>query len=138
MRLGVSTLEEGGRSTTLHFMVLLTDGRPNRYGPSGEGHSVYEPDPDQKTLNYIADQIDFANEQNVTVFAIGLGEAMLDDFTEEALPLTLNGEEMLKGMDILRQIASDTGGDAYHAPTTAELEDIFGWIAEAIFVRLTQ
>lgn len=138
MRLGVRTLQEGGRSNTLHFMVLLTDGRPNRYGEAGEGHSVNQPDPDQNTLNYIADQIDFANEQNVTVFTIGLGEAMLDNFSEEALPLTLNGTGMLKGQDILRQIASDTGGETYHAPTTDELQQIFESIAEAIFVRLTQ
>jgi len=139
MRLGLMTLEEGGRSNTLHFMVLLTDGRPNRYGKEGgETLSVNRPDPDQSTLNYIAEQIDFANEQNVTVFTIGLGEAMLDNFADDALPLTLSGEGMFKGQDILRQIAKDTGGEAYYAPTTKELQEAFEAIAEAIFVRLEQ
>jgi hypothetical protein len=131
MRLGLSTLEEGGRPTTLHFMVLLTDGRPNRYGHDGEGHSVNQPDPDGPTLDYIDDQIDFANTQNVTIFAIGLGEAMINQ------TFLAYGDPNANGMTILERIASATGGEAYHAPTTEELEQIFEWIAEAIFVRLT-
>jgi hypothetical protein len=130
MRMGLNTLVVGGRSNTLHYMVLLTDGRPNRYGPAGEGHSVNQPDPDQATLDYIQVQIDFAIEQNVVIYVIGLGEAMLDNFS-------VGGSDM-NGMDILIHIASETGGQAYHAPTTAELEQIFEWIAESIFVRLTQ
>jgi hypothetical protein len=139
MNLGVQTLEVGGRSNTLHFMVLLTDGRPNRHGKEGEDQlSVNQPDPDQRTLNYIAEQINFANEQNVTVFTIGLGEAMLDNFADDALPLTLGGEGMFQGQDILRQIASDTGGEVYYAPTTKELQEAFELIADAIFVRLRE
>jgi hypothetical protein len=45
---------------------------------------------------------------------------------------------MFEGQDILRQIASETGGEAYYAPTTEQLQEAFEAIAEAIFVRLTQ
>jgi hypothetical protein len=133
MRLGVSTLEEGGRSNTLHFMVLLTDGRPNRYGDGGTGSSINSPDWDDATLDYIDEQIEFANNQNVTIFTIGLGNAMLFRPGLEAYD-----DPDANGMTILQHIASETGGEAYHAPTTEELHQIFEWIAEAIFVRLTQ
>lgn len=132
MRLGLLTLEEGGRPTTLHFMILLTDGRPNRYNPGGTGVSVNSPDPDAPTLDYIDEQIEFATSQNVTIFTIGLGEAMINE-TFEAY-----GNPNANGMTILERIASATGGEAYHAPTTEELQQIFEWIAEAIFVRLRE
>jgi hypothetical protein len=41
-------------------------------------------------------------------------------------------------MYVLERIANSTGGAAYHAPTTDELDEIFGWIADAIFIRLTR
>ncbi len=132
MRLGLATLAEGGRSTTLHFMVLLTDGRPNRYGPGGSGISSNSPNPDPETLDYIDEQIEFANNQNVTIFTIGLGNAMID------VPFDAYGDPNANGMVILERIASATGGEAYHAPTTEELQRIFEWIADAIFVRLRE
>jgi hypothetical protein len=133
MRLGLLTLEEGGRSTTIHFMVLITDGRPNRYGDGGTGRSSNFPNWDPATLDYIDEQIEFANNQNVAVFTIGLGSPML---FHPGLPAFDVPDA--NGMDILQHIASETGGEAYHAPTTQELHQIFEWIAEAIFVRLTQ
>lgn len=132
MLLGLSTLETSGRPNTLHFMVLLTDGRPNRYNDDGMGVSGNSPDPDQDTLDYIDEQIEFAKSQNIAVFAIGLGNAMITE------TFYAYGNPDANGMTILERITSETGGVAFHAPTTAELQQIFEFIAEAIFVRLTQ
>ena len=94
--------------------------------------NVYEipPVPCPETFNWIDQQIDYANNQNVTIFTIGLGNALTD--------VTFNayGDPNFNGQKLLERIAQNTGGESYHAPTTAELEQIFEWIAEAIFVRL--
>jgi hypothetical protein len=78
-----------------------------------------------------------ANLNNVTIFTIGLG-ADLDTrtFTVSGVPGWADGN--YSGMDILERIADGTNGQAYHAPSTEELEEIFAWIAEAIFIRITR
>jgi hypothetical protein len=48
------------------------------------------------------------------------------------------GDPNYNGQKLLERIAQRTGGEAYFAPTTEELEAIFEWIAEAIFVRLKE
>jgi hypothetical protein len=131
MRRGLNTLVDEGRSNTIHYMVLVTDGLPNRYRDDGSGHSSNGEDPDTPTLNYIDEQVEYAKSQNVTVFTIGLGNPMTE------ATFTLHGKPA-NGMDLLEYIADETGGEAYHAPNTAELRQIFEWIAEAIFVRLSQ
>ena len=130
MRVGLDTLSSG-RSNTIHFMVLVTDGWPNRYGTGGTRCPTPPyPLPCQATLDYIDQQIANANSQNVTIFAIGVGNALTDT--------TFNayGDPNYNGQKLLEHIAQETGGTAYFAPTTEELEQIFEWIAEAIFVRL--
>ena len=132
MRIGLDTLTSG-RPTTMHFMVLLTDGWPNRYSSSGTRCSTPPyPYPCTETLDYIDAQIDYANSQNATIFAIGLGNDLVD--------VTFNayGDPSFNGLKLLERIAHNTGGEAYFAPTTDELEQIFEWIAEAIFVRLRE
>jgi hypothetical protein len=88
-------------------------------------------------LEYIDIQTQEARRENVTIFAIGLGST-LDTDTFNASSAYRPGTESYTGMDLLRRIAENTGGYAYHAPTSEELEQIFDWIAEAIFVRLTK
>jgi hypothetical protein len=132
MRIGLDTLS-GGRSNTIHFMILVTDGWPNRYGSDG----VRCPDPPypfpcQATLDYIDQQIERAINQNVAIFAIGVGNALTD------ITFSAYGDPNYNGQKLLEHIAEETGGSAYIAPTTEELEQIFEWIAEAIFVRLKQ
>jgi hypothetical protein len=129
MRIGLNTLS-GGRSDTIHFMVLLTDGWPNRYGSYGTGCGSSMPCP--QTFTWIDQQIDYANSQNVTIFTIGLGNAMTD--------VTFNayGDPYFNGQKLLERIALQTGGESYFAPTTEQLAQIFEWIAEAIFVRLKE
>ena len=127
MRIGLNTLS-GGRSDTIHFMILLTDGWPNRYGSAGYSCGSSMPCPE--TLIWIDEQIDYANSQNATIFTIGLGNALTD------VTFSAYGDPNYNGQKLMERIAQKTGGEAYHAPTTEELEAIFEWIADSIFVRL--
>jgi hypothetical protein len=129
MRVGLDTLS-GGRSDTIHFMILLTDGWPNRYGSAGYSCGSSMPCPE--TFTWIDEQIEYANNQNVTIFTIGLGNALTD------VTFSAYGDPNYNGQKLLERIAQRTGGESYHAPTTDELEAIFEWIAEAIFVRLKE
>lgn len=127
MRIGIDTLT-GGRSNTIHFMILLTDGWPNHYGSSGT--SCGSDMPCAGTFTWIEEQIDYAKRSNVTIFTIGLGSAMTD------VTFSAYGDPNYNGQKMLERIAEETDGSAYFAPTTAELEEIFEWITEEIFVRL--
>jgi len=86
--------------------------------------------PCPEVFPWIDQQIDYANSENVTIFTIGLGKAMTD------VTFSAYGDPNYNGQKLLERISDDTGGTAYFAPTTEELEQIFEWIAEAIFVRL--
>ncbi len=141
MRTGLGILG-GGRANSSHFMVLLTDGWPNYYDypyttPTSFGYACSTDQPCAQTLAYIDAQIDQARNQNVAIFTIGLGQD-LDTATFDASAVYGPGTEYFTGMDLLRRISEGTGGQAYHAPTSEELQQIFEWIAKAIFVRLTQ
>lgn len=141
IRVGRSILGDG-RSNSAHFMVLLTDGWPNHYDyPYVEPTSFQifcgSDYPCRRTLEYIEAQTQEARRENITIFAIGLGTT-LDTETFDASSAYGPGTESFTGMDLLRRSAENTGGYAYHAPTSEELEQIFDWIAEAIFVRLTK
>lgn len=141
IRVGLSVLGEG-RSNSAHFIVLLTDGWPNHYdypyiNPTSFQLHCGSDYPCRRTLEYIDAQIQEARRQNVTIFTIGLGST-LDTETFDASPAYGPGTEYFTGMDLLRRIAENTGGYAYHAPTSEEPEQIFDWIAQAIFVRLTR
>jgi hypothetical protein len=129
MRIGIDTLTEG-RSNTIHFMVLLSDGWPNKYGPSGNKCGGADSMPCQQTFTWIDQQIEYAVRENVTIFTIGLGNAMTE------VTFDAYGDPNYNGQKLLEHISEETGGEAYFAPTTEELEQIFEWIAEAIFVRL--
>ncbi|MGD8814965.1 MAG: VWA domain-containing protein [Anaerolineales bacterium] len=140
MNAGMSVLA-GGRSNSTHFMILLTDGWPNFYDlpyvdPTDCGLGCPTTDPCRRSLEYIDAQILEAQRQNVTIFTIGLGED-LNTRTFDASSAYGPGTENFSGMDVLERIANSTGGTAYHAPTSEELEQIFHWISEAIFVRLS-
>jgi hypothetical protein len=141
MRTGLAILGDG-RPSSSHFMVLLTDGWPNYYdypysSPTSFGYACSTDEPCPQTLAYIDAQIERARNQNVAIFTIGLGED-LDTVTFDASSVYGAGTEYYTGMDLLRRISEGTGGQAYHAPTSEELQQIFEWIARAIFVRLTQ
>jgi hypothetical protein len=127
MRVGIDTLT-GGRSNSIHFMILLSDGWPNRYGSSGTDCPTGMPCPE--TFTWIDQQIEYAIRENVTIFTIGLGKSLTET------TFSAYGDPSFTGQKLLEYIAEETGGSAYFAPTTEELEQIFEWIADAIFVRL--
>jgi hypothetical protein len=140
MGVGLSILGDG-RFNSIHYMILLSDGWPNGYdlpyeNPTSFEHYCPGGDPCEHALKYIEYQIEQANAQNVTIFTIGLGDD-LNTMTFDGSAVYGPGTENISGMYVLERIASQTGGAAYHAPTTDELGDIFQWIADAIFIRLT-
>ena len=150
LRLGLSVLGDGRWNST-HYMILVTDGWPTHYdspytNPTSFGTRCPTPGgqnlPCEGSLDYIDAQIEAANAQNVTIFAIGLGDAVTDTFDASVSAAYVDdygaAAENFSGMDLLERIAGGTNGQAYHAPTTEELEEIFGWIAEAIFIRITR
>jgi hypothetical protein len=142
IRVGLDILADGRWNST-HYMILLTDGWPNVFddstyvSPTRFSRSCGSSNPCRQTLEYIDAQVRQANLNNVTIFTIGLG-ADLDTrtFTVSGVPGWADGN--YSGMDILERIADGTNGQAYHAPSTEELEEIFAWIAEAIFIRITR
>ena len=145
MRLGLSVLGDGRWNST-HCLILLTDGWPTHYDypfedPSSFGIRCPTPGgqnlPCEESLEYIDAMIENAIEQNVTIFTIGLGDAVTDTF-DATVADGAGWTTAYSGMDLLERIANGTNGQAYHAPTTEELEVIFGWIAEAIFIRITR
>jgi hypothetical protein len=142
IRVGLDILADARWNST-HYMILLTDGWPNVYdyntytNPTSFSRSCGSSNPCRYTLEYIDAQVRQANLSNVTIFTIGLG-ADLDTrtFSVSGTPGWADGN--YSGMDILERIAEGTNGQAYHAPTTDELEQIFSWIAEAIFLRIVR
>ena len=95
----------------------------------------YTNNPCRESLIYIDTQVEQAILNNVTIFAIGLGADLdVTTFNVSGVPGWADGS--YTGMDLLERIAESTNGQAYHAPTTEELEEIFYWIAEAIFIRI--
>jgi hypothetical protein len=145
MRVGLDVLADGRWNST-HYMILLTDGWPNFYddqtyvSPTRFGRRCiiggsYTNDPCRESLIYIDTQIEQAILNNVTIFTIGLG-ADLDTRTFPVAGVPGWADANYSGMDILERIAEGTNGQAYHAPSTEELEEIFAWIAEAIFIRI--
>ncbi len=142
MRYGINMVNTG-RPNTTHFVVLLTDGVLNMYDYSdptytheGAGCGGSGNDPCNNAVTYVRNMIQDAQENNITFFTIGLGDSLVSKhFSLSLYSPPVYGS--YTGMDVLEWIAQDTRGMAYHAPTTEELEEIFEWIAEAIFVRLT-
>lgn len=127
-------------------MILLSDGWPNFYDSPYDDYQVSPTSfgincglsgnvPCSQSLIYIDEQIEAANAQNVVIFTIGLGDAV-DSNTFEVSGVSGWTDGDYSGMDILERIAQGTNGQAYHAPTTEELDEIFAWIAEAIFIRI--
>jgi hypothetical protein len=116
-----------GRPYALRFVILMTDGVPNRYpGKSGQ-QACYEEDlwPDNSgseaeirardCVIYYARE---AKTKGIAVFTIGLG---------------LNVDQ-----ELLAEVARTTGGEAFLAERAEELEAIFQEIANRIFLRLVE
>jgi len=131
MAIGLSILGDG-RPNTTHFMILLTDGVLNRYDDpcDATGSTGLYCSP-STCVSCVDEMITEAQVQNVTIFTIGLG---YDVVTNE---FTAYGDSHYTGMKLMERIAHLTNGQSYFAPTSEELEEIFEWIADAIFVRLT-
>jgi hypothetical protein len=84
---------------------------------------------------YIDAQTEQAILNNVTIFTIGLGAQLdVNTFAVASTPGWADGN--YTAMDLLERIAERTNGQAYLAPTSEELQEIFSWIAEAIFIRI--
>lgn len=131
MRVGLSILADG-RPNTTHFMILLTDGVLNAWDNPCDGSGSHGQSCSPSSCVTCVDQmIAEAQDQNVIIFTIGLGSDVIED------EFTAYGDSHYTGMKLLERIATLTTGQSYFAPTSEELEEIFQWIAEAIFVRLT-
>ncbi len=140
MRVGLDILASGRWNST-HYMILLTDGWPNFYddnnytNPTRFGRRCPTNDPCRESLMYIDAQIEQAILNNVTIFTIGLGAQLdVNTFSVASTPGWADGN--YTAMDLLERIAERTNGQAYLAPTSEELQEIFSWIAEAIFIRI--
>ena len=131
MRVGLSILGDG-RPNTTHFMILLTDGVLNTWdSPCDGSHYLGRSCSASSCVTCVDEMIEEAQIQNVTIFTIGLGYDVVN--TE----FYAYGDSHYTGMKLMDRIAHMTNGQSYFAPTTEELEEIFEWIADAIFVRLT-
>lgn len=142
MRVGLDILASSRWNST-HYMILLTDGWPNFYddtsyqNPTRFGRRCPTNDPCRESLIYIDTQIEQAILKNVTIFTIGLGADLdTNTFSVSSTPGWTDGN--YTAMDLLGRIAERTNGQAYLAPTSEELQEIFAWIAEAIFIRITR
>jgi hypothetical protein len=131
MELGMDVLEPTGghfgRPYALRYMILMTDGVPNRW-PGGENAECHQ-DPDlwpdesgdenedkaRDCVIYYADQ---AKAKGVAIFTIGLG-------------MSVDGP-------LLQAVAERTGGDYFHARRAEELNAVFDEIANRIFLRLVE
>ncbi|UCC62248.1 MAG: VWA domain-containing protein [Anaerolineae bacterium] len=119
----ISVLGRGGghygRPATKKFIILMTDGVPNRkHGVSGCG-DLYPHDGGSGTPHdcavYVADQ---AARNGISIYTIGLGEGV---------------DEVL-----LNQIADLTDGAYFPAPDKDDLDEIFMQILNRIYIRLVE
>ncbi|HOZ36625.1 MAG TPA: VWA domain-containing protein, partial [bacterium] len=85
--------------TADQIMILLTDGKANK--PSGPGYGEYAPD-----VAYALSKASEAAAAGIKIFTIGLDSEI--------------------NAVMLEQIANMTGGAYYFAPTSNELDEIFG------------
>jgi hypothetical protein len=131
MELGMDVLEPTGghygRPYALRYMILMTDGVPNRWPGGANAECHQDPDlwPDESgdenedkardCVIYYADQ---AKSKGVAIFTIGLG-------------MSVDGP-------LLQAVAETTGGDYFHAQRADELNAVFDEIANRIFLRLVE
>lgn len=149
LRYGLDELNANGRPQATHFIVLLSDGwmsakeipsagcpsspctDPDYFDPpSNEAYACPGGDVTcDGCYPAVLAMIEKAVNQNVTVYTIGLGTKMEQNWTADEVTKTAGA--------LLAEIAHGTTGEYFYAEDTTELDEIFEWIAEAIFVRLT-
>ena len=121
----VLSADHNGRTYALKFMILMTDGVPNRF-PDSKCHKddlwPYPHEPKDATIDKAKDCVIYyaqeAKAQNIAIFTVGLG-------------LAAKQEE-----DLLSEVADITGGEYFYAQTAGELEQKLQQIADRIFLRL--
>jgi Mg-chelatase subunit ChlD len=121
----VLSVDNGGRPYALKFMILMTDGVPNRW-PGNQCHQddlwPHPHDPPDAQIDKAKDCVIYyaqqAKAKNIAIFTVGLG-------------LTAQREEAL-----LMEIADLTDGEYFYAQTAGELEQKLQQIADRIFLRL--
>ncbi|HRY63522.1 MAG TPA: VWA domain-containing protein, partial [Patescibacteria group bacterium] len=87
------------------IMILLTDGKANK--PSGPGYGEYAPD-----VAYALAKAGEAAAAGIKIFTIGLGSDI--------------------NATMLQQIATNSGGQYYFAPTASDLDEIFDLLKPSI------
>jgi hypothetical protein len=121
----VLSADHNGRTYALKFMILMTDGVPNRY-PGNECRRddlwPYPHDPPDTQIDRAKDCVIYyaqeAKARNIAIFTVGLGRAAKQE------------------EDLLSEIADITGGEYFYAQTAGELEQKLQQIADRIFLRL--
>ena len=105
-----------GRAGTKKFIVLMTDGVPNRHtGVSDCGDPYPYGGADHDCAVYMAEE---ARDHGIAIYTIGLGEA---------------ADEVL-----LNWIADVTDGAYFPAPDKEDLDEIFLQILSRIYIRLVE
>ena len=120
---GINGLMDG-RINAVHIMILLSDGWSNTWAGSWACACDTSPPCPYDTCyegtsepwGKVRQAYEWARDNQVIIFTIGQGACVNED--------------------LLQEIADETFGRYYWAPTTDELDEIFQRIAEYIFLRL--
>jgi hypothetical protein len=124
---GLSTFApHEGRTNAVHIMILLSDGWSNTWAgsqtcacdtsPPCPYNTCYEGT--SEPWGKVRQAYRWAKDNSIIIFTIGQGACVNED--------------------LLQEIAEETGGRYYWAPTTEELDEIFAEIAQYIFLRLVR
>jgi len=124
---GLSTIApHNGRTNAVHIMILLSDGWSNTWeGSSACACDASPPCPyntcyegTSEPWGRVRQAYRWAKDNSIIIFTIGQGACVNEG--------------------LLQEIAEETGGRYYWAPTTDQLDEIFAEIAQYIFLRLVR
>jgi Flp pilus assembly protein TadG len=115
-----------GRTNAVHIMILLSDGWSNTWAGSAQCACDSSPPCPYNTCyegtsepwGKVRQAYRWAKDNSIIIFTIGQSACVNEG--------------------LLREIAEETGGRYYWAPTTDQLDEIFAEIAKYIFLRLVR
>jgi len=105
-----------GRDDATQYIVFLTDGHPNQ--KRGVNHCSGSEMICEEARQAVRDDAAVAADEHIIIYTIGLGESA--------------------DMSLLHEVADTTGGLAYYAPSSGDLDAIYQDIFQRIQLRLVQ
>jgi secreted protein with Ig-like and vWFA domain len=111
----LNELRDNGRPGALQYIILLSDGQPNRLGGPGCPSGAGVPSGAEEYALYLAQ---LAADSNVVIHTIGLGSEVNDE--------------------LMIEIAAITGGQYFDANTADDLEAQFEEVADILGIALVQ